>query len=218
MLRTMCRKLTGVVALPLLLAATPALAGEPTDQLKSSIDQVIKVLDDPALRTEGATQKRRAAIREVAGNTFDFGEAAKRSLGKHWQSLSERDREEFTALFADLLERGYVARIEEYSGERIVYSGDNVDADAATVKTRFTMKNGTEIPVDYRMLRKGNRWLVYDVTVEGLSLVSNYRGQFNKIIETSSYQDLVKRMKARNDGLSAPAAARKKSQVSRDGR
>jgi phospholipid transport system substrate-binding protein len=172
---------------------------------------VIKVLDDPALKAEGSTEKRRAAIREVGGNTFDFGEAAKRSLGKHWQSLNEQDRQEFTALFADLLERGYVARIEEYSGEKIAYTGDNIDADAATVKTRFTTKSGTEIPVDYRMLRKGERWLVYDVAVEGLSLVGNYRGQFNKIIETSSYRELVKKMKTRNEGFSAPATAKKKS-------
>jgi len=200
----------GVAAVPLFLAA-PAIAGEPTEHLKSSIDQVIKVLEDPGLKAEGSTDKRRAAIREVAGETFDFGEAAKRSLGKHWQGLSEEDRQEFTGLFADLLERGYIARIEEYSGEKIVYSGDNIDAGAATVKTRFTMKNGTEVPMDYRMLRKGERWRVYDVTVEGLSLVGNYRGQFNKIIETSSYRDLVKRMKARSDGFAAPASGKKKS-------
>src|SRR6185369_1327510 len=144
------RTLTSLAALPFLLAAVPALAGAPTDQLKSSIDKVIKVLDDTALRAEGSAEKRRVAIREAASNTFDFGEAAKRSLGKHWQSLSEPDRQEFTGLFADLLERGYVARIEEYSGEKIIYAGDNVDADAATVKTKFTTKKGTEIPVDYR--------------------------------------------------------------------
>jgi phospholipid transport system substrate-binding protein len=205
------RTLTSVAALPFLLAAAPALAGAPTDQLKSSVDQVIKVLEDTSLKAEGSADKRRVAIREAAGKTFDFGEAAKRSLGKHWQSLSEQDRQEFTTLFADLLERGYVTRIEEYSGEKIAYTGDNVDGDAATVKTKFTTKKGTEIPVDYRMLRKGDRWLVYDVTIEGLSLVSNYRGQFNKIIETSSYQDLVKKMKARNEELAAPAAAKKKS-------
>jgi len=208
--RMLRRTLTGVAAVPLFLVA-PATAGEPTDQLKSSIDQVIKVLEDPALKAEGSTQKRRAAIREVAGETFDFGEAARRSLGKHWQGLSEQEREEFTGLFADLLERGYIARIEEYSGEKIVYAGDNVDAGAATVKTKFTMKDGTEIPVDYRMLRKGERWRVYDISVEGLSLVGNYRGQFSKIIETSSYQDLVRKMKTRSEGFSAPASAKNKS-------
>ena len=209
--RMIRRTLTSVAALPLLLAAAPALAGAPTDQLKSAIDQVIKVLEDAALKAEGSADKRRAAIREAAGNTFDFEESAKRALGKHWRGLSEQDRQEFTGLFTDLLERGYVGRIEEYSGEQILYTGDNVDADTATVKTKFTTKKGTEVPVDYRMQRKGDRWLVYDVSIEGLSLVGNYRGQFNKIIETSSYQDLVKKMKARNEEFVAPAAAKKKS-------
>ncbi len=197
------------VLLSLVLMPCPASAGAPTDQLRSSIDQVIKVLEDPGLKSQ--EPKRRAAIREVANNTFDFGEAAKRSLGRHWQGLSQSDREEFTSLFADLLERGYVARIEEYSGEKIVYKGDTVDADAATVKTQFTSKKGTDIPVDYRMLRRGDRWLVYDVSIEGLSLVNNYRGQFNKIIETSSYQELVKRMKARAEDFQAPASKKKQS-------
>lgn len=201
--------LASALALPLLFAA-PAMAGAPTEQLKTSIDQVIKVVDDPTLKADANAARRRAAVREVASNTFDFGEAAKRALGKHWQSLGEKDRQEFTGLFADLLERGYVSRIEEYSGERIVYSGESMDGDLAVVKTRFTTRKGTEIPVDYRMLKKGDKWLVYDVNVEGLSLVGNYRGQFNKIIETSSYQDLVKRMKARADEFQGPATPKKK--------
>jgi phospholipid transport system substrate-binding protein len=206
--RVIHRAVTSVFALPLLLAAAPALAGVPTDQLKSSIDQVLKVLEDPGLKAD--EPKRRAAIREAASKTFDFGEAAKRSLGRHWQNLGDQDRQEFTALFTDLLERGYVARIEEYSGEKISYTGDTADGDVATVKTKFTTKKGTDIPVDYRMLKKGDRWLVYDVSIEGLSLVGNYRGQFNKIIETSSYQDLVKRMKARSNEFGAPGAGKKK--------
>jgi phospholipid transport system substrate-binding protein len=192
------------------LLSAPALAGVPTEQLRASIDQVVKVLDDPALKADANAAKRREAIRQVANNIFDFQEAAKRSLGRHWEGLSEKDRSEFTALFSDLLERSYIAKIEQYRGERISYAGDSADADTATVKTRFTTKNGTDIPIDYRMLHKGDRWLVYDVSVEGLSLISNYRGQFNKIIETSSYQDLVKRMKARSDEFQAPAAAGKR--------
>jgi phospholipid transport system substrate-binding protein len=205
----MLRAAASVLALAIVLPAAPALAGEPTDQLRSSVEQVIKVLGDPALKGDQA--KRRAAIREVANKTFDFNEAAKRSLGRHWQNLSEADRQEFTSLFTDLLERGYIARIEEYSGEQIAYTGDTADGAAATVKTRFTTKKGTDIPVDYRMLRKGDRWLVYDVSVEGLSLISNYRGQFNKIIETSSFQDLVRRMKARTEEFGAPAGKKKES-------
>jgi phospholipid transport system substrate-binding protein len=200
------RAVATVFAAVVVLAAVPALAGVPTEQLKGSIDQIIKILEDPATRAEpdGA---RRAAIRQVADNIFDFQEAAKRSLGRHWQGLSEQDRQEFTRVFSDLLERSYVSRIEQYSGERIAYKGDSAQGDVATVKTIFTTRKGTDIPVDYRMLRKGDRWLVYDVSVEGLSLISNYRGQFNKIIETSSFQDLVTRLKAKGGEFQAPAAA-----------
>lgn len=198
---------TAVLVTALLsMSVAPALAGVPSEQLKASIDQVIRTLEDPGLKSEASVDKRRAAIRQAAGNIFDFGEAARRSLGRHWQSLADRDRQEFVALFTDLLERAYIGRIEQYSGERIVYAGDLVDADAATVKTRFTTKKGVEVPVDYRMLRRSDRWLVYDVSVEGLSLVANYRSQFNKIIETSSYQDLVRRMRARGDDFHAPSA------------
>jgi phospholipid transport system substrate-binding protein len=203
---------TTVFTALLLLAAVPANAGVPTEQLKGSIEQIIKILEDPATKGEQEIEKRRAALRQVAENIFDFEEAARRSLGRHWQSLSEQDRQEFTRLFSDLLERSYVSRIEQYSGERIAYRGDSAQGDTATVKTTFTTKSGTDVPVDYRMLKKGDRWLVYDVSVEGLSLISNYRGQFNKIIETSSFQDLVTRMKAKRDDFRAPGATAGKKQ------
>jgi phospholipid transport system substrate-binding protein len=209
MQRVMLRATASLFVLAIILVAGRTFAGPPTDQLKSSVEQVIKVLEDPALKADPA--RRRVAIREVASKTFDFGEAARRSLGRHWQNLSEADRQEFTGLFTDLLERGYIARIEEYSGEKIAYTGDTADGDAATVKTRFTTNKGTDIPVDYRMLKKGDRWLVYDVSVEGLSLIGNYRGQFNKIIETSSFQDLLKRMKARTEEFGGPGAKKKES-------
>jgi len=203
---------TNALAGLLLLAATPAVAGVPTDQLKASIDEVIKILEDPGLKSEASSGKRRAAIRQIANNIFDFGEAAKRSLGRHWQRLAAADREEFTALFTELLERAYITKIEQYSGERVSYAGDSGDTDLATVKTRLTAKSGTDIPVDYRMLRKGDRWLVYDISIEGLSLVANYRGQFNKIIETASYEDLVKRMKARSNEFRAPGESGSKKE------
>ena len=197
-----------VLGVFLLASVSPASAGVPTDQLKGSIEQVIKVLDDPASKAD--PEKRRTAVRQAAQQIFDFSEAAKRSLGRHWQGLSDKDRQEFTGLFTDLLERAYIGKIEQYSGERITYSGDSVAGDIATVKTKFTTKKGTEIPVDYRMMQKGDRWLVYDVSVEGLSLIANYRGQFNKIIETSSYAELVNRMKAKSDEFHAPATSAKK--------
>jgi phospholipid transport system substrate-binding protein len=186
------------------VASTPAGAGAPTDQLKASVDQVIRILEDPALKPETMTRERRDAIRREAANIIDFGETARRALGRHWQSLGEPQRQEFVSLFADLMERAYVTRLEQYSGERIGYVGESVDGDTATVRTRFVTKRGVEIPADYRMLRRGDRWFVYDVLVEGVSLVGNYRTQFNRIIETSSYDELVRRMKAGPAAFQAP--------------
>jgi phospholipid transport system substrate-binding protein len=178
-------------------------AGAPTDQLKSSVEQIVKVLEDPALRTESRVKDRRAAIRKEAEVVFDFTETAKRALGRHWQGLSEKDRQEFTGLFTDLIERAYISKIERYSGERIAYAGEAIDGGLATVRTRFVTKQGTEVPVDYRMQQRGDRWFVYDVSVEGVSLINNYRTQFDKIIQTSSYAELVRKMKAAEAGTVA---------------
>jgi phospholipid transport system substrate-binding protein len=198
----------GIVVLAGLVvwAPAPARAGAPTDQLKASVEQIVKVLEDPGLRSEARSQERRAAIRKEAEGVFDFTETAKRALGRHWQGLAEKDRQEFTSLFTDLIERAYISKIERYSGERIAYAGEAVDGGLATVRTRFVTKQGTEVPVDYRMQQRGDRWLVYDVSVEGVSLINNYRTQFDKIIQTSSYAELVRKMKAAE--LTAPASPR----------
>jgi phospholipid transport system substrate-binding protein len=177
----------------------PAAAGTPTEQLRSQIDRVVKVLDDPELKKEGRALERRRAVRKIADEIFDFGETAKRSLARHWQARTPAEREEFVALFTDLLERSYIGKIELFNGEKIAYVGEQVDGDQAVVRTRVITKQGTEIPVDYRMLRRGDRWLVYDVVIEGVSLIANYRTQFNKIIQTSSYQELVKKMKTKQE-------------------
>ena len=195
-----------VVCAQMVWAPASADAGAPTDQLRSSVDQMVKVLDDPALKADSRAQDRRAAIRKEAQVVFDFGETAKRALGRHWQGLSEKDRQEFTGLFTDLIERAYISKIERYSGERIAYAGESVEDGLATVRTRFVTKQGTEIPVDYRMQQRGDRWLVYDVMVEGVSLINNYRTQFDKIIQTSSYAELVRKMKAAE--VSAPGSPR----------
>jgi phospholipid transport system substrate-binding protein len=185
----------GVLFGPLL--ASPARAGAPLDQLRGQIDRVLKVLDDPELKGRGPA--RRAAVRKIAEDIFDFQETAKRSLARHWQSRTAAERDEFVRLFADLLERSYISKIELYGGEKIAYLGDSLDGDQALVRTRIVTKGGAEVPVEYRMAKKGDRWLVYDVVIEGVSLVANYRTQFNKIIQTSSYAELVKKMKVKQD-------------------
>ena len=183
----------------MLLATVEARAGQPTDQLRAQIDRVLKVLEDPELKKEGRIKERRAAVRKIANGIFDFSETAKRSLARHWPPRTPTEREEFTTLFADLLERSYISKIELYGGEKIGYIGEMIDEDQATVRTKLVTKEGTEIPVDYRMLKREERWLVYDVNIEGVSLIANYRAQFNKIITTSSYQELVKKMKTKQE-------------------
>jgi phospholipid transport system substrate-binding protein len=193
-------------------AATPAAAGVPTDQLRGAVERVLKTLDDPALKGEGKAGERRAAVRRIANEIFDFGEIAKRSMARHWQPLSEGQRTEFVGLFADLLERSYISKIETYGGEKIQYTAERADGEYATVSTRIITKNGTEVPVDYRMNKRGDRWLVYDVSIEGVSLVSNYRTQFNKIIQTTSYSELVSKLRNKQDELLAEDKGGKKKQ------
>ncbi len=200
----------GLAALFLLVSAQEAVAGAATDQLKGAIDRVVATLDSPALKGDGKVLERRTAVRKIANEIFDFNEIARRSLGRYWQPLTEPQRTEFVFLFGDLLERSYISKIELYGGEKIVYSGERVEADLATVSTRIMTKNGTEVPVDYRLFKRGDRWMIYDVSVEGISLVSNYRTQFNKIIQTNGYNGLVEKMRTKQTEFAVEEAQKKK--------
>ncbi len=181
------------------------------EQLKGAIDRVVSTLDSPAMKGEGKAADRRAAVRQIANEIFDFGEIARRSLGRYWQPLSDAQRTEFVGLFGDLLERSYISKIELYGGEKIVYSGERMDGDLAIVSTKIITKNGNEVPIDYRLFRRGDRWMVYDVNIEGISLVSNYRTQFNKIIQSNGYNTLVDRMKAKQTESLEDATQKKKA-------
>lgn len=189
------------------IAPRGATAGPLSDQLRESIDTVLKIVSDPELKKDARTADRRRMIRQVAGELFDFTEISQRSLGPHWRARTPAEREQFIGLFGDLLEYSYVSKIETYSGETIRYLGEAVDGQQAVVKTRIVTKQGTEIPVDYRMMQNGNRWLVYDVNIEGVSLVSNYRSQFNAVIQRSGYPDLVAKLKAKQVERPGPPRA-----------
>ena len=192
------------------VSSAPAAAGVPTDQLKGAVERVLKTLDDPTLKGEVRLGERRVAVRKIANEIFDFSEIAKRSMARHWQPLSEAQKNEFVGLFADLLERSYISKIETYGGEKIQYTAERADGEFATVSTRIITKNGTEVPVDYRMIKRADRWLVYDVSIEGVSLVSNYRTQFNKIIQTTSYNELISKLRNKQDELLAEDKKKKK--------
>lgn len=195
----MTRALIALAAVLALLVARDGVAGVPTDQLRGSIDLVLKIVTDPELKKEARTAERRRRIRAVVNQIFDFTEISQRSLGRHWQARTPAERELFVALFGDLLENAYITKIESYSGEKIQYPGDVIDGDIAVVKTRIVTKNETEIPIDYRMFLNGGRWAVYDVSIEGISLIGNYRTQFNAVIQRSGYPDLVAKLKAKQD-------------------
>jgi phospholipid transport system substrate-binding protein len=184
-----------------LVFASASWAGAPTDQLRAYTDEVLKVLGNPGL----SLPQRRDAIRQLAAEVFDVSETARRALGQHWQQRTPAEREEFTKLFADLLEQTYISRIDQYGGERLQYLSEDIDGNRATVRARITTKNGTEVPVESRLLQKENRWLIYDVLVENLSLISNYRSQFDRVIRTTSYEELVKRLKTKGEFLSEKA-------------
>jgi phospholipid transport system substrate-binding protein len=188
--------LASVLALGL-IASREAAAGQASDQLRSRIDRVVTILEDPILKVR--PQERRVALQGAATDIFDFTEITRRSLGRHWQTATPAEREELVQLFTVLLERSYLGRIEQYSGERISVVGETLDGELATVRTRLVSKGGTETPVDYRLHRAGDRWMAYDVNVEGVSLVANYRAQFNKILQTSSAQVLVQRLRAKQE-------------------
>jgi len=198
--------LTMLVVSLVLLADAPAWAG-PTDQLREYTDQVVKVLDDPSM----ARQDRRAAVRKIAHEAFDISETAQRVLARHWQARTPAEREEFTQLFADLLERTYIARMDEYGGERIRYLSESIDGAFASVKARIVTRTGTEVAVESRMNLRGDRWLIYDILIENVSLVGNYRSQFDRIIRSSSYEELVRRLKTKREEFlneSTPRARR----------
>jgi phospholipid transport system substrate-binding protein len=160
---------------------------------------VLRVLQDPALKGEARAAERHRALRRIADEIFDFDETARRAMAQHWRSLTEAQRKEFVGLFSDLLERAYTSKIDLYGGERIQYLAERIEGDFATVPTRLITKKGTEVPIDYRMLRQEDRWRIYDVSIEGVSLVANYRTQFNSVIRTSSYDELLRRLRSRSE-------------------
>ena len=209
-MRTYTRPLVAsLVAALVLILASPVYAGAPSDTLKGTVDRIVQILADPALQDK--PEQRRAEVRKIAEGIFDYPDTARRALGPHWSARSPQEQQEFAKLFADLLDRAYVSKIELYQGERVRYVGETADGDEATVKTVIATKKSSDIPVDYRMHRKDGRWLVYDVIIEGVSLVSNYRTQFNKVVQTESYDALVQRLRAKDTAEPSASPARPRS-------
>jgi phospholipid transport system substrate-binding protein len=185
--------LSGDAAPDVQLSAIPGRA-RPLDLVKSSVSKVLAVVQSrPAAGNQSA--QRRAEIRRVVDGFFDFNEMARLTLSRHWSAQLPEEQEEFVRLFTALLERSYLSTIENYAGERITFLGESINGAYAQVWSRITTDRRVEIAIDYRLIDRGYRWAVYDVVLDGMSLVSNYRSQFNSIIRTSSFEELLTRLR-----------------------
>ena len=172
-----------------------ALAGEATDQIKQTVDAVMGVLNSKELKKPESKELRAKKLREIVNKRFDFEEMAKRSLALNWSKRTPEEKKEFVALFSDLLENTYINKVERYEHETVVYTDEKVEGQYAIVKTKIVKTQEAEIPVEYRIFKKAAKWEAYDIIVEGVSLVNNYRSQFSQIIRSSSYEELVKKLK-----------------------
>ena len=190
------------------LSSVPAAwAGPPTDQLRNGMERIFKILADPDLTGDEKASRRKSAVTRTAGEIFDFGEMSKRTLGRHWDQRTPAERQDFARLFTELIQRSYFSKIDEHGSEKTVFRSETMDGDHALVRTTLLLARGVQMPLDYSMLNASERWRVYDLSIDGISLIANYRTQFNRVIRSSSYADLVIRLKSHQAEFSAPSAS-----------
>jgi phospholipid transport system substrate-binding protein len=203
-----CRVFT--MAVVLLASAGPAAAGAPTDRLRSFFDHVNQIIVAP--EAEGGLDERLAAVRGLVNEIVDFDGAAALALGRHWEGLAPADRVAFTRLYADIVERAYLswiggkARLGE-EGVSVRWLEETLDDATATVSSALLARTGGELDIDYRLVRRGQAWLVRDVLVDGVSLAGNYRVQFDRVLQQGSYADLVARMQEKVGAAARLAAS-----------
>ena len=177
------------------LFPSPARAGALTDQIRKTVEEIIAILKDPKLKSDDKAKERRDLLRQAIYARFDFTEMSMRSLGRHWRRLTPEERKEFVKLFADLLERTYTNRIESFNDERFIYLREILDGDYGVVRGRVVTEKGEEYTLNYKARLANGEWKVYDVVVENISLVNNYRSQFKRVIRKKSYEELISIMK-----------------------
>ena len=180
-----------------------SLAGPATDSVKGTIDQVLRVLQDKEMKKPDRVDERRQIIEKTIGDRFSWEEMAKRTLGTQWAKLTDKQRQEFVDLFRTLLTNTYIDRIENYAGEQVQYLNERLQDGFAEVRTKIA-SGKAEYPMDYRLLNKSGEWRVYDIVLDGVSLVANYRGQFNKILHSSGYDDLVQKLRTKSEKITSP--------------
>ena len=187
------------VVLAMWTAAASVSAGVPTEQIRSTVDRAILVLKDPRLKPAAKTKERRDQLKQILFTRFDFTEMAKRALGADWRRRTPKEQEEFVQLFTELLEHAYADIIESYTEDKIIYVGEKLDGNYADVASKVLASNGAEYSLNYKAHLVNSEWRVYDVIAENISVVNNFRSQFNRVIAKSSYEELVRRLKEKAD-------------------
>jgi phospholipid transport system substrate-binding protein len=172
----------------------PVWAGAPVDAIKETTDKILAIITDPNLKDPAKAKERRSLIRKAVDERFDWKEMSRRSLARHWLKRTEEEKQAFVSLFGRLLERTYMDKVEDYSGEKVIYAGEVIDGEYGVVEVKIVTTKETEIPVIYKLREKEEDWLVYDISIEGVSLINNYRVQFNNMLARSSYEKLVKKL------------------------
>jgi len=171
-----------------------AQAGEPLEVVRTAVDKAIQILKDPKLQSQNKKRERIDRLREALNPIFDYEEMAKRALGTHWRRRTPAEQEEFVKLFRDFLERTYSDKVDLYGGEKVRFGREVIDKDFAQVESTIVTPKGEEIAVVYKLRQNNGQWKVYDAVVENISIVNNYRSQFDRVISSSSYEELVKRL------------------------
>ncbi len=189
-----------LILLGVFLHAMPAWAGEPMESIRATTDRILGILKDPAFQEKSRREERNNALRKIVDQRFDWEAFARSSLTTTWRELNESQRKEFTQLFSRLLERTYLDKLEDRSIEelrKIEYLEEEAYGDRARVRINIKTDKNEDIPVEYRLKKGGDQWLVHDILIEGVSLVKNYRVQFNEILARSSYSELLERLRAK---------------------
>lgn len=187
-------KISALMVLLLFSFPAAAPAGQATEEIRATTDEIIRIVTDPQLKNPDRAEERARRIRAAVDERFDWDEISRRTVGRYWARATEDQRAKFTELFAKLLERTYLDKVENYSGEEVSYGDEMIDGRYGLVKVTIRSPRGSDIPVDYRLIRKDDHWFVYDISIQGVSLVNNYRIQFNSILARSSFEDLLNQL------------------------
>jgi phospholipid transport system substrate-binding protein len=203
-----------------LLCPSAGSAGIITDDLKTAVDKVLGIMQNPAYGAPDKKEERQKLINTVIAGKFDWEEMSRRALGVHWRDFTPPQQKEFVAIFSDFLERTYISKVDlflkeekSFSANNIVYTKETIEEQYALVDSKVALKED-EIPLSYKLINKGGKWVVYDMTLEGVGIVANYRTQFSELLANGSYEKLIQKLKSKQgEGdiiEKAPAAARAK--------